>query len=163
MPLPLLILGGLAAATTAYFALRDERVDKKFAILGVRGAGKTQFNHYLSTGNVNPYSSQTLTANKMKERDFTHKREDGETVKFIFNGSFDVAGDESAYDDWKRIVDKADTIIYLLPLNGFFLELDKEESPFINRVEQDIKYLANVSKKTANLHYWYISRSNQTY
>ena len=122
----------------------EKEITKKYAILGMRSTGKTQLSTYLSTGKLPTESVQTLYINKTAKRT---TEVDGK--KIIIDESFDVAGDDSAHDDWIRIVKKSNIVIYLIRLDNYFE--DNQSPEYFRRIKRDLALIAeNLNAMIAN-------------
>jgi len=132
------IIAGVAASVVAYIYkkeilesasdLRDSFVillkGKKIAVLGVRGSGKTTLLTFLSKGELPAESVQTIMASPVSARRFALK-----DLQLDLKETQDVPGGEMAFDEWKKLHDESDNIIYLINA----AELDKE------RITYDLK------------------------
>jgi energy-coupling factor transporter ATP-binding protein EcfA2 len=89
---------------------------KKIAILGARGSGKTTLLTFLSKGELPAESKQTTMAFPVSARRFALK-----DLQLDLKETQDVPGGEWALDEWKKLHDESDYVIYLINA----AELDK--------------------------------------
>ncbi len=97
---------------------------KKIAVLGARGSGKTTLLTFLSKGELPAETAQTIMASSVSARRFSLK-----DLNLDLKETRDLPGGEEAFDDWKKLHDESDYVIYLIKSAG----LDKD------RIAYDLK------------------------
>ena len=115
-----------------YKTLKAFWTQKKIAVLGARGVGKTHLIQFLQTGTIPKQYKQTGGTIPYPEAKLSL---DGLNLK-ITEG-FDVSGDTSAYAEWEKIVEYADIVLYLVRADL----LIQEDVLTIKRAESDIKHI----------------------
>ncbi|CRM04839.1 ADP-ribosylation factor-like protein [Pseudomonas sp. 24 R 17] len=132
-------IAGFAVAGVYGWMKRDEIVEmtsdlwdslilrlkgKKIAVLGARGSGKTTLLTFLSKGELPAETAQTIMASSVSARRFSLK-----DLNLDLKETRDLPGGEGAFDDWKKLHDESDYVIYLIKSAG----LDKD------RIAYDLK------------------------
>jgi energy-coupling factor transporter ATP-binding protein EcfA2 len=132
------IIAAGVAGVAAYF-MKDEIIEvtsdlwdsfvillkgKKIAVLGVRGSGKTTLLTFLSKGVLPAESVQTIMASSVPARRFALK-----DLQLDLKETQDVPGGEGAFDEWKKLHDESDYVIYLI----------KDEEFDKHRIDYDLK------------------------
>lgn len=125
MPIPWLIIGGVAATVAAlggigYAIFKDPPAKpiplaKKIAVLGMQGSGKTQF---LKTLQGIPYSSY-LETSEVEYESFDVKFPNGKTVKI--ESGIDIGGSDSPrfVGRYKEIAANCDAVILVFDVYKF--------------------------------------------
>ena len=82
---------------------------KKLAVLGARGSGKTTLLTFLSKGVLPVASVQTMFTSPVSARRFALK-----DFQLDLKETQDVPGGSGAFNEWKKLHDKSNYIIYLI-------------------------------------------------
>lgn len=126
MVLPL-VLGALALGGTIW-AINSILNNKFITVLGGRGVGKTTLLHYLKTKQIKDSHEQT----HIDAYDAMSIEIDGTKMSIL--GGNDVGGSSFLHPEWKKEVNKAEVIFYLLNID----KVIKKDESYINDVNKDI-------------------------
>lgn len=96
---------------------------KKIAVLGARGVGKTTLLSFLSKGELPSEYMQTVVTESVKGNRFSMA-----DLKLDLKETSDVSGGHDAVEEWRRIHDSSDIVLYLANAT----ELDRR------RIERDL-------------------------
>ena len=105
LALAVVATGAIAAIAVIIDALEE----KKLAVLGERGVGKTVLIKFLTEGILQKDYIQTLDPEKTASNDFELK-----DLKLVIEESKDVPGSIENWGDWKDLTQQADIVLYLL-------------------------------------------------
>ncbi|MFB6348357.1 GTPase domain-containing protein [Moraxella sp. ZJ142] len=126
MVLPLII--GAALIGGLWF-VASQWSGKHIAVLGGRGVGKTTFIEYLKTKRIRSDYHQTATVDKyeaMKVRI--------EGITLYISSGYDVSGAKGNHEEWRKQIEKADIVFYLLDINKVL----RKDERYIKNTEQDL-------------------------
>ncbi|MFC0821054.1 GTPase domain-containing protein [Moraxella marmotae] len=127
MVLPLII--GAALIGGLWF-VASQWSGKHIAVLGGRGVGKTTFIEYLKTGNVPKVKpDQTGTVDK-----YEAMKVEIEGITLYISSGYDVSGVKENHEEWRKQIEKADIVFYLLDINKVL----RKDERYIKNTEQDL-------------------------
>jgi len=110
----------------------DNLRQKRIAVLGARGVGKTHFIRFLSTGEIPVAYQQTVARAKVKGRRFKLK-----DLEINIKDSVDVSGAKDAYAEWKALQEEADLVLYLMRADRLLAGDESVE----RRVREDLTHI----------------------
>ena len=106
--------------------------NKKLAILGERGVGKTTLLSYITTGSFPKEAKQTVSPQKSKRSIFKLG-----SIRQNISTIWDMPGGKDYYNEWKKQTADADVVLYLFRIDGF----KYKDISHILRVKKDLNQI----------------------
>lgn len=139
MPLPFLILGGIALFSAivggAIYVVQINNIrGKRFTILGTRASGKTSLHKFLSEGEL-PKEYIASGEEKIEDNHFKLKH-----LNLRIKSSIDIGGNVVYEQRWKSLIEDGDYICYLIKIDKLYNDNDTE---YRNKILRHINLILN--------------------
>ena len=133
---------------------------KKIAVLGARGAGKSTLLHFLQNESSQPPNEQTTHGERKEKTIYT-----AADLEVKLKSTFDLPGGEHAINQWKKLHDKSDYVIYLINSKDIepkrVLSDLQSISSWQNEIEEKPKVIIAVTHMDLNAEYCALKGSNR--